>query len=231
MQRHRTRTYRRVKKKTPGRKLIIQYTKRKPSKAKCAQCKKLLKGVPRDLPYKIRKLSKTQKRPERPFGGYLCSECMRKEIRKRFNISKQAPFEQGQICIKLAGKEAGKICVVIEKLDKNFVAIDGQTKRKRCNIMHLAPLEQKIKISKKSTQSDIAKELKKLNIDIQEKKAKQKATEKSKHALLVNRAQLKPRKKRKSSNLKNLKTSQPLHDTAKEKKAKKEGENNDKQKK
>lgn len=173
-QRHRTRTYRRVKKKTPGGRLKIEYTKRKPSHKKCAQCKKILKGVPRDLPYKVNKLSKSQKKPERPFGGYLCSECMRKEIKQRFNISKQVPFEVGQVAVKLAGKEAGRICVVVEKLDKNFVSIDGQTKRKRCNIIHLAPLEQKINLKDKSTHADVVKELKKLKIDIQETKPKEK---------------------------------------------------------
>lgn len=194
VQKHRTRTYRRVKVKTPGARLKIHYRKRKPKMAHCAHCKKELKGVPRDLPYKIRKLSKTKKRPERPFGGYLCSECMRKEIRQRFNISKQVPLDVGQVCVKIAGREAGKICVVVDKIDNNFVSIDGQTKRKRCNIMHIIPLEQKLKITSKATHTDIAKELKKLKIDITEKKPREKK-EKPKRKRKSLTKEKKPKKK------------------------------------
>jgi len=64
--------------KTPGGKTVIHFEKRKPSHAKCALCKKELKGVPRD----VRGLPKTKKRPERPFGGYLCSKCMRKVLKE-----------------------------------------------------------------------------------------------------------------------------------------------------
>lgn len=173
-QKHRTRAHRRVKVKTPGGKLTIHYRRRKPKKAHCSQCNAELKGVPRDLPYKIRKLPKSKRRPERPFGGRLCSECMRKAIKQKFNISKQTALNIGQLCVKLAGREAGKICVIVDKIDKKFVSIDGQTKRKKCNILHLAPLEQQIKIKKGATHADIVKELKSLNIDVTEKKSKPK---------------------------------------------------------
>ena len=46
---------------------------------KCS-CGKELKGIPREIPGKIAKLSKTQRRPSRPYGGVLCSQCMRKTI-------------------------------------------------------------------------------------------------------------------------------------------------------
>jgi large subunit ribosomal protein L34e len=76
----RSRTYRRIKAVTPGGKKKLQYKKRKPAKAICASCGDLLHGVPRERPYMIRKLSKTERRPERPFGGVLCSKCMRLKI-------------------------------------------------------------------------------------------------------------------------------------------------------
>ncbi len=75
-----SRTFRRVKVKTPGGRTVTHYRKRKPAKAKCASCKAPLKGVPRERPYKIKRLAKTKKRPERPFGGVLCSRCARKKI-------------------------------------------------------------------------------------------------------------------------------------------------------
>ena len=77
-----SRTFRRVKVKTPGNKVRVQYRKRKPKQAKCAGCGKALHGIPRERPYKMRNMPKTQKRPERPFGGVLCSACMRKKIKE-----------------------------------------------------------------------------------------------------------------------------------------------------
>lgn len=81
--RHRTRTLKRVKVRTPGGRVVIHYKKKKPNKAKCANCKKPLSGVPRLRSNELRKLSKTEKRPERPYGGYLCSECMRKLMKEK----------------------------------------------------------------------------------------------------------------------------------------------------
>ena len=80
--RFKSRTFRRIKVKTPGSKTVTHYRKRKPSKAKCAECGDALKGVPRERPYKMARLSKTQKRPERPYGGVLCSKCARIKIKE-----------------------------------------------------------------------------------------------------------------------------------------------------
>ncbi len=76
--RYRSRSYRRVFKKTPGGKTVLRYKKKKTSKHVCAECGKLLHGVPRGRPYEIRKLAKSKKRPNRPYGGYLCPECTRR---------------------------------------------------------------------------------------------------------------------------------------------------------
>jgi len=78
--RHRNKTFRKVHVKTPGGKTVIQYKKKKPSKAICASCGDKLKGVPRERPYKMQRMAKTIKRPERPFGGVLCSKCSRAKI-------------------------------------------------------------------------------------------------------------------------------------------------------
>ena len=55
--------------------------KKKPSKHVCAECGAVLHGVPRGRPYEIAKLAKSQKRPNRPFGGYLCPKCARKHFK------------------------------------------------------------------------------------------------------------------------------------------------------
>lgn len=77
---HKSRSMRRVFRRTPGGDTVKVYKKRKPSKAKCAGCGKVLIGVPRERPYKMQNMPKTAKRPERPYGGVLCSACSRKKI-------------------------------------------------------------------------------------------------------------------------------------------------------
>ncbi len=73
----RSRRLRKVFVKTPGGRVTIHRKERKPSKALCAGCQKPLAGVPHQNPAVMRNLPKTAKRPERPYGGMLCSTCMR----------------------------------------------------------------------------------------------------------------------------------------------------------
>lgn len=77
---HKSGTYRKVFKRTPGANTVVHYEKRKPKQAHCHLCGDPLKGVPRERPYKMQNMPKTMKRPERPFGGVLCSRCSRKQI-------------------------------------------------------------------------------------------------------------------------------------------------------
>ena len=74
-----SRTFRRIKVRTT-KGLKVHFRKPKPAKPKCADCGKVLAGVPNERPYKMMNMPKTAKRPERPFGGKLCSACMRKTI-------------------------------------------------------------------------------------------------------------------------------------------------------
>jgi len=55
--------------------MSVHLTRQRPKKARCTECQKELHGIPREWT-----LSKTQRRPERPFGGVLCSGCTRKRI-------------------------------------------------------------------------------------------------------------------------------------------------------
>jgi large subunit ribosomal protein L34e len=77
---HRSRSLRKVFKKVPGGNLKVHYEQRNPSKAHCAICGKPLLGVPSKKPADAKRLSKTEKRPSRPFGGMLCSACARRKI-------------------------------------------------------------------------------------------------------------------------------------------------------
>ncbi|MBI4140370.1 50S ribosomal protein L34e [Candidatus Woesearchaeota archaeon] len=76
----RSRTFRRIKVKTPGARVTVHYRRRKPNFAECGNCGVRLKAVPRALPFELKNMPKSAKRPERPFGGVLCSACMRAEI-------------------------------------------------------------------------------------------------------------------------------------------------------
>ena len=69
--------------KTPGGRTTTHYRARKPSKAICGNCKKQLAGVPRELPSKMANMPKTAKRPERPYGGVLCSACTRAALKQK----------------------------------------------------------------------------------------------------------------------------------------------------
>ena len=73
----------RVKVRLPSGKVVIRERKKRPRIAKCAICKKPLHGIPRLRASQLKKLAKTKKRPERPYGGYLCSKCMRELMREK----------------------------------------------------------------------------------------------------------------------------------------------------
>ena len=79
----RSRTFRRIRIKTPGGRNILSFRKRKPSKATCSNCGKVLSGVPRARDYKMQNMAKTEKRPSRAYGGNLCSKCSRALIKAK----------------------------------------------------------------------------------------------------------------------------------------------------
>ena len=76
---HRNTSFRKVKVKLASR-VTTQYRKKRPARAQCGDCGKELQGVPRARPVELRNMPKSMKRPERPFGGVLCSSCMRKRM-------------------------------------------------------------------------------------------------------------------------------------------------------
>ncbi len=77
----RERRLKKIKVRTPGGRVVIRFRREKPSKHKCAICGNELFGVPHGkTPSQVRKLSKSERRPERVFGGVLCSNCARKVI-------------------------------------------------------------------------------------------------------------------------------------------------------
>ncbi len=69
-----------IKRKTPGNRVATHKRREKTSKHNCALCGAVLHGVKRGTNSQIRKSKKSQRRPERPYGGQLCTRCTRKVI-------------------------------------------------------------------------------------------------------------------------------------------------------
>jgi len=73
-----------------------------------------------------------------------------------------AALDIGRVCMKTAGREAGKYCVVLKKLDNTFVLVTGPktltgVKRRRCNVEHLEPTQYSLKIDAEATDSVVIK--------------------------------------------------------------------------
>jgi large subunit ribosomal protein L14e len=74
-------------------------------------------------------------------------------------------MDVGRVCKKVTGREAGRTCVIVEQIDKNFVIVDSlNVKRRRCNIRHLDPLEITVDIKEGASGKDVEKALKKVKI-------------------------------------------------------------------
>jgi len=73
-------------------------------------------------------------------------------------------IEVGRICVKLTGREAGRKCIIVDIMDKNFVLITGPknvtgVKRRRANANHVEPLEEKIKIKRGAPDEEVTEAL------------------------------------------------------------------------
>ena len=69
-------------------------------------------------------------------------------------------IEIGSLYIKTTGREKGKRCIIVDLMDKNFVLVTGPpqitgVKRRRVNLKHLSPTEEKIDVKKGATDKEI----------------------------------------------------------------------------
>ncbi len=79
----------------------------------------------------------------------------------------------GRLVMKIAGRDAGKYGLIIDVVDKNFVVIDGQVRRRKVNIKHIEPLQRILKITKNASHEEVVSALKQMGIDVEPKKQKQ----------------------------------------------------------
>lgn len=73
-------------------------------------------------------------------------------------------IEVGRICTKIAGRQIGKKCVIIDVMDKSFVLITGPkavtgVKRKRANLNHIMPLDDKIEVKRGASDEEVTQTL------------------------------------------------------------------------
>ena len=75
-----------------------------------------------------------------------------------------AGIEVGRICVKLLGREAGKKCVIVDVVDKNFALITGPkavtgVRRRRTNVDHLESTPETVEVKKGATDDEVEKAL------------------------------------------------------------------------
>ncbi len=71
-------------------------------------------------------------------------------------------MEIGKVCMKIAGRDAGRPAIVIEVHKDGYVTIDGFSRRKRVNSRHLQFIGTKVDIKKGATHDAVLKALEKL---------------------------------------------------------------------
>jgi len=74
-------------------------------------------------------------------------------------------IEVGRVCVKLFGREAGRKCVIVDVIDKSFVLVTGPktvsgVKRRRTNINHVEPLQDKLDVKRGASDEDVAEAIK-----------------------------------------------------------------------
>jgi large subunit ribosomal protein L14e len=73
-------------------------------------------------------------------------------------------IEVGRVCVKVAGRESGRKCVIVDVMDKSFVLVTGPkkvtgVKRRRVNINHVAPLEDIIPVKRGASDEEVTQML------------------------------------------------------------------------
>ena len=96
------------------------------------------------------------------------------QMRKEEDYRISQTMKLGQLCYKLAGRESKKPCVVVDVVDDNFVIIDGQVKRRRCNVRHLEPTSKILDVKKGDSKDKIMSLLEKEGFKISIAKPRQK---------------------------------------------------------
>ncbi len=90
------------------------------------------------------------------------------------DVKRLAMIEVGRLFVKTAGRDAGKKGLIVNVMDSSFVMVDGQVRRKKCNIRHIEPLDTLLKITMDAPHEEVVSELKKIGIEVKEKSKERK---------------------------------------------------------
>ena len=89
-------------------------------------------------------------------------------------------IKPGLVCYKIAGREAGKIVVVVDIIDDNFVTIDGNVKRRKCNVNHLEATKTILDVKKGASTAEVHKQMSAAGFNVVERKPKKEKKEEPK---------------------------------------------------
>ena len=73
-------------------------------------------------------------------------------------------IEIGRICVKQAGREQGKKCIIVDVMDKSFILVTGPknltgVKRRRVNLEHVSVLEDKVEVRRGASDEEVVQVL------------------------------------------------------------------------
>lgn len=91
-------------------------------------------------------------------------------------------MKMGSVCVKTAGRDAGKVCIIVDEVD-GMVLIDGLTRRRKCSLRHLEWLGRNADIKKGVGHEDVLRALAGLGVKIADKgrkKVRERKSEKPK---------------------------------------------------
>ena len=66
-------------------------------------------------------------------------------------------IEIGRVCIKTAGRDSGELAVVLTDSQNNLVLVDGNVRRKKCNVKHLEPTSKLLNLKEEASTADVHK--------------------------------------------------------------------------
>jgi len=106
----------------------------------------------------------------------------------------------GRVCVKIAGRDAGKKCVIVKEIDNTYVLVDGQTRRRKVNKFHLEPLEIVLSIDEDADNTTVVAAMTEAGFESVEKKSeKREQTIRPKRQKAAKVKEAKPEKKAKKA--------------------------------
>lgn len=98
-------------------------------------------------------------------------------------------YDVGRVCVKIAGRDAGKKCVIVQKLDDKYVLVDGQTRRRKCNVAHVEPTKEVLNIKASADHDAVVKAFEDAGVSINKKSTAKKSSQRPKKAHKQNEKQ------------------------------------------